>query len=208
LTGLPRALPGVSRQMRDRLQEYTRLLHKWKSVTNLISGDGLEDVWLRHIADCLQLISLAPNAKCWVDIGSGAGFPSVVIACQLAELPDTQVHAVESDGRRCVFLREVARNLRLPMRVHHRRAESLSPAELPPVNALTARAFATLSKTLEVATPFLDAGAIGLFPRGKTAPNELRDINSDCYSCQSVPNACGGGGYILVVEKPKLANPL
>jgi 16S rRNA (guanine527-N7)-methyltransferase len=205
---LPQALPGVSLQVRERLQKYIRLLHEWKSVTNLISKNGLEEVWLRHIADCLQFVSLAPNAKGWLDIGSGAGFPSVVIACQLAELPDTHIHAVESDGRRCVFLREVARTLRLPMHVHNRRAESLSPTELPPVNALTARAFATLSRTLEIAAPFLDAGAIGLFPRGKTAVNELGDINKHCYSCQSVPNTYDGSGCILVVQRPKLANPL
>jgi 16S rRNA (guanine527-N7)-methyltransferase len=195
--------------VRDRLQGYIRLLHKWKSVTNLISNEGLEHVWMRHIADCLQLIGLAPNAKYWLDIGAGAGFPSVVIACQLAEVPETQIHAVESDGRRCVFLREVARELRLPLRVYNRRAETILPAELSQINALTARAFATLPKTLEIAAPFLDAGAIGLFPRGKTAVNELDDINNDCYSCQSIPNACGRGGYILVVQsRQKLANLL
>jgi 16S rRNA (guanine527-N7)-methyltransferase len=189
--------------VRGLLQGYIRLLHKWKSVTNLISDEGLEHVWIRHIADCLQLSPLAPNAKHWLDIGAGAGFPSVVIACQLAELPDSQIHAVESDGRRCVFLREVARELRLPLRIYNRRAETILPAEVSPINALTARAFATFPKTLEIAKPFLDAGAIGLFPLGKTAVNELDAIKKDCYSSQSVPNACSGGGYILVVQRHK-----
>lgn len=207
-TGLPRALPDVSPQLRRRLQEYIKLLREWKAVTNLISKEGLEDVWTRHIADCLQLIGLAPNARRWLDIGAGAGFPSVVIACHLAEFSNTQIHAVESDGRKCVFLREVARNLHLPLRIYNRRAESLSPDEIWPLDALTARAFATLSKTLQVAAPFLNQGAIGLFPRGKTAMSELDSINNGCYSCECVPNSSNGGGVIFVIQRRKSANPL
>jgi 16S rRNA (guanine527-N7)-methyltransferase len=168
----------------------------------------LEDVWIRHIADCLQLISLAPNAKHWLDIGAGAGFPSVVIACQLADFPDTRVHAVESDGRKCVFLREVARKLQLPLCVHNRRAESLSPAEIWPVDILTARAFSTLAKILDIAEPFLNEGAIAVLPRGKTTARELDDITNNCYSCECVANGSEGGGVILIVERRKLANPL
>jgi 16S rRNA (guanine527-N7)-methyltransferase len=207
ISRLTRMLPDISPPVRARLQEYIGLLDKWRLVTNLISNEGLQDVWVRHIADCLQLIDLAPNAKCWLDIGAGAGFPSVVIACKLADLPNTQIHAVESDGRRCVFLREVARRLGLPMHVHNRRAELLTPAQLSPIDALTARAFATLSKTLQIARPFLDTGAIGLFPRGKTSERKLDEIMNDCYSRQFVPNEFSGGS-ILVIQRRKLANPL
>jgi 16S rRNA (guanine527-N7)-methyltransferase len=206
---VPPALDDVvSPKLRQRLLAYIQLLLAWSSVTNLVSKKALEDVWERHIADSLQLVDLAPNATSWLDLGAGAGFPSVVIACQLAERAGAQVHAVESDGRKCVFLREVARKLHLPLlHVHNRRAESLSYTEMWPIDALTARAFASLSKTLRIAVPFLDHGATAVLPRGRTTSRELDDVNSVCYSCECVPNG-SKRGVILIIQRRKLANPL
>jgi len=198
----------ISPQVLIRLQEYVKLLREWRLVTNLLSSEALDDVWFRHIEDCLVLIRLAPEAKCWLDIGAGAGLPSVVVACHLVDVQGACVYSVDSDGRKCVFLREVARRLELPLRVYNRRAESLSPAEIWPVDVLTARAFATLPKILGIAKPFVTAGAVALLQRGKTATSELDEIDNNCYSCESVPSMSGGGGTIFHIKRRKLASTI
>jgi len=203
-----RGLPDIPPHMLIRLQEYVRLLREWKPVTNLLSNRAFDDVWFRHIADCVPLIRLAPEATRWLDIGAGAGLPSVVVACHLADVQGACVYSVDSDRRKCVFLREVARKLRLPMRVYNRRAESLSPAEFWPVDVITARAFAALPKILGIAEPFLSAGAVALLPRGKTATGELAEIDNNCYSCEPVPNMSGGDGVIFHITRRKLASTI
>ena len=99
-------LVPVSRETEDRLAIFVELLDRWRHKTNLISNSTFPTVWTRHIADSAQLKALAPEAKRWVDMGSGAGFPGLVIAIQLADVPGAIVHCIESDGRKCAFLRE------------------------------------------------------------------------------------------------------
>src|SRR5208283_5710867 len=94
------------------------MLARWRKVTNLISATSFDDVWLRHIADSAQLLDLAPHAKRWVDLGSGAGLPGMVLAICLAGQPGAEVHLIESDQRKCAFLREVARSTGAPARIH------------------------------------------------------------------------------------------
>ena len=102
-------LVPVSRETEDRLATFVELLDRWRHKINLISNSTFPSVWTRHIADSAQLMALAPQAKRWVDMGSGAGFPGLVIAIQLADVPGAIVHCIESDGRKCAFLREAAR---------------------------------------------------------------------------------------------------
>ncbi len=102
-------LVPVSRETEDRLAIFVELLDRWRHKTNLISNPTFASVWTRHIADSAQLPALAPEAKRWVDMGSGAGFPGLVIAIQLADVPGAVVHCIESDQRKCAFLREAAR---------------------------------------------------------------------------------------------------
>ena len=102
-------LVPVSRETEERLATFVEVLDRWRHKTNLISNLTFPSVWTRHIADSAQLIALAPEAKRWVDLGSGAGFPGLMIAIQLADIPDAIVHCIESDGRKCAFLREAAR---------------------------------------------------------------------------------------------------
>ena len=105
-------LTPVSRETLARLDALVEVLLLWRKKTNLVSLSTLPQLWTRHIADSLQLLDLAPKARTWVDLGSGAGFPGLVIACALAETPGAKVHLVESNTRKAAFLREATRDHR------------------------------------------------------------------------------------------------
>ncbi len=196
------ALPSVSRETNERLKIYVGLLDRWRKITNLISSDGFANIWTRHIADCVQLLPLAPGAKVWLDLGSGAGLPGLVIAIQLAETPGAQVHLVESDQRKCAFLREAARATGAPASLHCLRIESLSVVDLQPIEAMTARAFAPLPKLIDLASPWLRAGATGIFPRGKSDRGQMDDISrSKEFSFDSFPNKLDSQGIILRIRR-------
>lgn len=167
------ALVPVSPATEARLAVYVELLDRWRKITNLISDATFAEVWTRHIADCAQLLALAPDARRWVDMGSGAGFPGMVIAIQLADVPGAVVHCLESDQRKCAFLREVARATGAPARIHAGRIEAIDPESLAPVDAVTARAFAPLPRVLEFAKVWIAQGAVGVFPRGRSAETQL-----------------------------------
>ncbi len=114
---------NVSRETWERLEQFVELLLKWQNSTNLVASSTLPQVWTRHIADSLQLLALAPDARTWIDLGAGAGFPGLVIACALAKIPGAEVHLVESNQKKASFLREAARILSLPAIVHAQRIE-------------------------------------------------------------------------------------
>src|SRR5712671_7857289 len=102
-------LTPVSRETEARLARYVDLLLEWQAKTNLVAPSTLPSLWTRHIADSLQLLALAPAAKVWVDLGSGGGFPGVVLACALADTPGATVHLVERNAKKAAFLREALR---------------------------------------------------------------------------------------------------
>jgi len=103
------ALTPVSRETEARLDRYVDLLAEWQAKTNLVAPSTLPNLWTRHISDSLQLLSLAPSAKAWVDLGSGGGFPGVVLACALAETPGANIHLIERNAKKAAFLREAIR---------------------------------------------------------------------------------------------------
>ena len=166
-------LVPVSRETEDRLVLFIELLDRWRHKINLISNSTFSSVWTRHIADSAQLIGLAPQAQRWVDMGSGAGFPGLVIAIQLADVPGAIVHCIESDGRKCAFLREAARATGAAAIIHPVRVEAIEPESLGTVDAVTARAFAPLPLTLKLARPWMERGAIAVFPRGESAKDQI-----------------------------------
>ncbi len=141
------ALTHVSRETLVRLDRFVTLLLATQSHTNLIGPRSVAEVWTRHIADSLQLLGLAPQARVWLDLGSGGGFPGVPIACALADRPGSAVHLVESTGKKAAFLREVCAELALPATVHHARIEALSLDADPDV--VTARALAVEAELTE-----------------------------------------------------------
>src|SRR5439155_7052574 len=112
------ALTPVSHETEARLGRYVALLLEWQAKTNPVAPSTLPNLWTRHISDSLQLLSLAPSAKTWVDLGSGGGFPGVVLACALADVPDATVHLVERIAKKAAFLREAIRVTGSPGTVH------------------------------------------------------------------------------------------
>jgi 16S rRNA (guanine527-N7)-methyltransferase len=194
-------LVPVSRETEKRLVVFVDLLDRWRKVTNLVAAASFDQVWIRHIADSAQLLGLAPEAKRWVDLGSGAGFPGMVLAIQLADEPGVSVHLIESDRRKCAFLREVARATGAPAHIHAARIESIPPETLMPVDAVTARAFAPLPILLDLAKVWLAAGAVGVFPRGKTTQAQLRAIpSSQGHRFTAVASRIDANASILIVR--------
>ncbi len=110
------ALTPVSRETADRLDRYVALLLEWQAKTNLVAPSTLPHLWTRHVSDSLQLLALAPAARIWADLGSGGGFPGVVLACALAEIPGAMIHLVERNAKKGAFLREA---LRITERARH-----------------------------------------------------------------------------------------
>lgn len=171
---LLRLLPNVSRETIALLSVYADLLKKWSGVKNLVARSTLDDVWTRHFADSLQLLAYAKGAKTWADLGSGAGFPGLVLAIALTSEHGAEVHLIESDNRKCAFLREVARETGAPAIVHHGRIED-EAGRLQGIEIVTARALAPMGKLLDMAAPLLESGARGLFQKGRDIDRELTE---------------------------------
>ena len=162
----------VPRETIERLETHLRLLEEWSGRMNLVGPKELELFWSRHALDSAQLIKFAPEAKRWADLGSGAGFPGLVVAALLADQPDTAVHLVESTGKKAAFLRAVAEAAALPVKVFNQRIEAFAAGE-GPYDVITARALAPLPRLILYAKPNLDRGAIGLFHKGAGVDAEL-----------------------------------
>ena len=163
----------VSRETWARLDRFVALLISRQKTLNLIAASTLPHIWTRHVADSLQLLPLAPAARTWVDLGAGAGFPGLVIACALAEISGAQVHLVERRQKKAAFLRDAAAALSLPAIVHATRIEDFASRDTQPFGVVTARALAPLGRLLEYATPLLKNEAVGLFPKGRDVAAEL-----------------------------------
>lgn len=164
----------VSRETFDRLSHYVSLIQKWNQAINLVSKSTIPQIWQRHIADSLQLASyLDVSQSKWVDLGSGGGLPALVIAIVAKErFPDIQFELVEVDQRKSVFLRQVARELDLRVKVQTTKIE-----DTPPLNAdvLSARALAPLSVLCSYAQRHLKSDGFCLFPKGAQSDAEVTE---------------------------------
>jgi 16S rRNA (guanine527-N7)-methyltransferase len=164
-----RRITGVSDEALARLRDYVALLAHWQRRINLVSRRSLADVWRRHVLDSAQVHGLLPSAaRTVVDLGSGAGFPGLVIAI----LGGPTVHLVESNARKCAFLRVAIRATGADARVHHGRVEDLEPW---PADVVTARGLAPLPGLLDLAEGFLAADSQCLFLKGAGVKQELTD---------------------------------
>jgi 16S rRNA (guanine527-N7)-methyltransferase len=166
-------LTPVSHEIAARLDRFAALLIEWQQRKNLIAPSTIPQIWTRHIADSLQLLDLAPEAKTWIDLGSGAGFPGLVIACALSDVPGVEVHLVESNGKKANFLREAARHIGVPATVHAVRIEDFAKNFAIRPHIVTARALAPLNATLALAHSLSKTGAQGLFLKGQDVASEL-----------------------------------
>jgi 16S rRNA (guanine527-N7)-methyltransferase len=163
---------GLSDAAIARLEIYRALLADWSNRMNLIGPKELDLYWSRHVLDSAQLVRLAPDAKAWVDLGSGAGFPGLVIACIVADTPGASVHLVESTAKKCAFLSAVTEEAGLPAQIFNSRIEDFGAGE-GPYDVVTARALAPLNRLIGYAKPILDRGAQGLFHKGADFDAEL-----------------------------------
>lgn len=197
---------GVSRETLMRLERYADLLIRWSGAVNLVSRESLHDLWRRHMLDSAQLLPLLPKIaedrrRVVLDMGSGAGFPGMV----LSVLGGGDVHLVESDQRKVLFLREVAREVGSDAHIHGVRVDQLPRFA---VDAVTARAFAPLVKLLDEASPFLNpaeatnghAPACGIFLKGKKVDEELTAAQKAWQmKVKKVPSRSDPSGTILVI---------
>jgi 16S rRNA (guanine527-N7)-methyltransferase len=170
-----RALLPIAPETEARLAVFTDLLLKWQKVINLVSAATLPQLWTRHFIDSLQVQAVAPEVRLWVDLGSGAGFPGLVTAIALADVPGAQVHLIDSDQRKCAFLREVSRETGAPAVVHTGRIEDIAPKIPGQIGAVSARALAPMPQLLAYAAIFLEKGALGVFLKGQHVEAELTD---------------------------------
>ncbi|MCW2308657.1 16S rRNA (guanine(527)-N(7))-methyltransferase RsmG [Rhodobium gokarnense] len=172
-----RAILDVSRESAERLSIYVDLLKRWQKRINLVSGKTVENLWTRHVADSAQALAAAPNARRWMDLGSGAGFPGIVTAILLAETPGASVDLVESDQRKASFLRTVSRETGIPATVHVARIEDVVADWTAPVDAVSARALAPLSRLCGYTESMVGHGAVAVFHKGRDFSRELEEAN-------------------------------
>jgi 16S rRNA (guanine527-N7)-methyltransferase len=174
----------VSRETIERLETHRRLLAEWSERMNLVGPRELDLFWSRHALDSAQLLRLAPEAKRWVDLGAGAGFPGLVVAAFLCGQEGASVHLVESTGKKAQFLQAVVDAADLPAKVFNCRVEAFGAGE-GPYDVVTARALAPLNRLMGYAKPILDRGAQGLFHKGA-------DLDAELAAARNVLN---GGAY-------------
>ena len=194
----------VSRETETRLDTYVEVFLRWQSKLNLVASSTLHELWTRHIANSLQLLPLVPEARVWVDLGSGGGFPGIPIACALAGQPGAKVHLIESNGKKAAFLREAVRATGAPAVVHQERAEKFGESCAETVHAVTARALAPLKILCDQAFPLISRGAVGLFPKGQDIDAELTDAAKYWrLEASKVPSKTSPESSIVVIRSLK-----
>lgn len=164
----------VSRETFAKLEAFERLFHKWNASINLVAPSTLAAAWERHILDSAQLFRLSPSATRWVDIGSGGGFPGLILAILLRESDGGEIHLIESNRKKASFLQTVTGHFELPAKVHAKRVEDCHSLIASP-EVVTARAVAPLPDLLTLAAPWLGTNTVGLFHKGRDYQNEVAE---------------------------------
>ena len=198
------ALTPVSRETEARLDRFVELLLQWQAKTNLVAPSTLPHLWTRHIADSLQLLTLAPSAKVWVDLGSGGGFPGVVLACALADTSGAVVHLVERNARKAAFLREALRVAGARGVVHGKRIEDIVDSPAGPIDCVTARALAPLHELVGFAEPLVRRGAKAFFLKGQDVGAELTEATK-YWNIEPILHSGLTGGQGWIVELDSIA---
>ena len=202
------ALTPVSRETEARLDRYVELLLEWQAKTNLIAPSTLPNLWSRHISDSLQLLPLASSAKAWADLGSGGGFPGMVLACALAETARATVHLVERNTRKAAFLREALRVTGSPGIVHLADIGENVDRILGNVDCVTARAVAPLHQLIGFVEPLVKRGAKALLLKGQDVEAELTEATKYWNITPSLhPSRTGGHGWIVELDRIEPRKP-
>lgn len=194
----------VSRETIEQLKIYVALLAQWQTRINLVANATLPEVWHRHVADSAQLVALAPHAQSWLDLGSGGGFPGLVVAMMLHGA-GTRVTLVESDRRKAAFLAEVARQTGISVEIHTARIEQITTqAMLPSVDVVSARALAPLARLISLSQPFFREDTVGIFPKGRGAESEVAEARADwAFETEMVPSLTDEAARIVTVRRPR-----
>ena len=209
-TSLARKLNGraVSRETAARLDHFAALFSKWAKAINLVAPSTLNDLWDRHISDSAQIFQLQPAPGTWLDLGSGGGFPGVVLACALAETPGAAVHLVERVAKKAAFLREAIRVTGAPGIVHPADIGDIVDRLAGSIDCVTARAVAPLHQLIGFVEPLVRRGATALFLKGQDVEAELTEatkywnIKPQLHSSRT-----GGHGWIVELDRIERRNP-
>ncbi len=198
-------MSDVSRETSERLDIFARLLAAWTKKINLIAPSTVDQIHDRHIADSLQIYPLAPPGwKKWVDLGSGGGLPGVIVAiCAMDAREEREIVLVESDARKCAFLRTAIRETGARATVIQARIGDLAPAE---ADVLSARALAPLERLLSFSDRHLSEGGIGLFHKGRQVDAEIEQaLDGWTFACEKVPSKTDADGVVLRIGGVKRA---
>lgn len=188
-----------SRETSERLDLYVAELLRWQEVTNLVGPGTLPVIWTRHFLDSVQLREHAPHARRWADLGAGAGFPGLVLAIA-GRSEGIHVDLVESNQRKCAFLRRIVELTDAPATIHAERIETAA-GNLEGIEIVTARALAPLTRLLAWADPLLTKGAVALFPKGRDAATELTTARiSRTFACEILPSRVDPASQILRIS--------
>lgn len=196
----PDPFADVPRETLDRLRQYEGLLAKWQKAINLVGPATLPDSWARHFVDSAQLAPLIPaGAKTLYDLGSGAGFPGLVLA---ALRPDLAVTLIESDQKKCAFLATVSHETKTPVKILTRRIEQAA-ADTPAPDVVTARALASLADLLHYIKPWVQANPplVCIFPKGAQALAEIGEAQGFAqFDQQEIPSLTDRAARVLVLS--------
>ena len=188
----------VSRETFEKLEAFAELVRKWNPRINLVSKSSLGDLWTRHIVDSVQVFKFAEGSGVWVDLGSGGGFPGIVVSILNQEERHFDVTLVESDQRKCAFLRTAIRELKLEASVKNERIEEIKSLN---ADVLSARALADLTKLLGFTELHLKPEGTALFPKGQSWQREDAEARRNwTYGLESVPSQTNPEAAILKIK--------
>ena len=188
---------NVSRETLERIEIVVAELDEWRTKINLIGPSEFEQVWRRHVWDSWQLFPHIPSAGKIIDLGSGSGFPALILAAGFAS-KESHMTMIESVGKKCAFLRAAVQAANLQANVVQGRVEAVNPVQ---ADCVTARAFAPLPKLLDYAEPWLKAGAYGVFPKGRRWEEELTAAQESWrFAYEAIPSVSWDGAILKISE--------
>ena len=197
----------VSDEICEKLETYAALLKRWQKTINLVAPSTLDEVWHRHFADSAQLWRYRPekgqeSTQTWLDLGSGAGFPGLVLAIMASETGGTRHILVESDSRKAAFMREVARETRVAVDILGMRIENPeTQAKVGKADCVTARALAPLSRLVEIAAPYFASSTLGMFLKGRDVSAELENAARDWqFAFELIPSVTEEAGRVVLLK--------
>jgi 16S rRNA (guanine527-N7)-methyltransferase len=191
----------ASAAVKRDLAIFVSLLFRWQQTHNLVAPSTLRAIWTRHVADSLQLLAAAPPFHRWVDLGSGAGFPGLVIAIAVKDKAGAEVTLVEANAKKAAFLRAAIRATEAPAIVAAERAERHGPAHPGSADVVSARALAPLPHLLPLAAPYLRADSVLLLLKGQDFVHE-REAASKAWSYDvlTIPSATNPKGHVVALR--------